>query len=259
MLRAWLVIALVLGGASAVLLLQRVPEIRDVAFWERHASPGLLSAAHADLEDRCSSCHTPLRGVEPSSCIVCHANETALLQRQATAFHASVGACPECHREHLGRQPAPMAMDHGALAAIGLRALGRGEPGSEERELYHRIVRASPAVSGAFGSRLTPLESALDCRTCHASKDRHWGFFGTDCAQCHSTEQWTIAEFRHPPPSSLDCAQCHQAPPSHFMEHFHMISMRVAGQEHAEVAQCYLCHQTTAWNDIRGAGVYKHH
>ncbi|MBI3736827.1 hypothetical protein HY256_09975 [Candidatus Sumerlaeota bacterium] len=53
--------------------------------------------------------------------------------------------------------------------------------------------------------------------------------------------------------------QCHQAPPSHYMMHFEMVSMKVAGQEHAEVSQCYLCHQTTAWNDIRGVGWYKHH
>jgi hypothetical protein len=43
------------------------------------------------------------------------------------------------------------------------------------------------------------------------------------------------------------------------MEHFHMVSQRVAGKEHARVEQCYLCHQTTSWNDIRGVGWYKHH
>ena len=43
------------------------------------------------------------------------------------------------------------------------------------------------------------------------------------------------------------------------MMHFQMISMKVAGQMHAKVDQCFLCHQTTAWNDIRGVGWYKHH
>ena len=43
------------------------------------------------------------------------------------------------------------------------------------------------------------------------------------------------------------------------MGHFHMVSMKVAGQHHAQVNQCYLCHQTTAWNDIKGVGWYKHH
>lgn len=43
------------------------------------------------------------------------------------------------------------------------------------------------------------------------------------------------------------------------MEHFKMISMKVAKQEHADVTQCFLCHQTTSWNDIKGVGWYKHH
>ena len=55
------------------------------------------------------------------------------------------------------------------------------------------------------------------------------------------------------------CAQCHQAPPSHYMMHFRMVSMTVAGRMHAQVNQCYLCHQTTSWNDIKGVGLYKHH
>ena len=50
-----------------------------------------------------------------------------------------------------------------------------------------------------------------------------------------------------------------QAPPSHYMMHFEMVSEKVAGQEHARVEQCYLCHQTDAWNNIRGVGWYKHH
>ena len=64
---------------------------------------------------------------------------------------------------------------------------------------------------------------------------------------------------RHPSPLSTDCNQCHQAPPSHSMMHFKMVSMKIAGVEHADVSQCFLCHQTNAWNDIKGVGWYKHH
>jgi hypothetical protein len=38
-----------------------------------------------------------------------------------------------------------------------------------------------------------------------------------------------------------------------------MVSEIVARVEHANVKQCYLCHQTTVWNDIRGVGYCKHH
>jgi hypothetical protein len=106
---------------------------------------------------------------------------------------------------------------------------------------------------------LAPVEAVLNCAACHGTKDRHVGLFGQDCAQCHRTATWAIIEFRHPSPRSTDCAQCHQAPPSHYMEHFHMVSMRVAGKPHAKVSQCFLCHETTAWNDIKGVGWFKHH
>lgn len=43
------------------------------------------------------------------------------------------------------------------------------------------------------------------------------------------------------------------------MMHFKMISMSIARMEKAEVSQCFLCHQTTSWNDIKGVGWYKHH
>jgi len=43
------------------------------------------------------------------------------------------------------------------------------------------------------------------------------------------------------------------------MEHFKMISARVARQPQARVEQCFACHQTTSWNDIKGVGWYKHH
>lgn len=43
------------------------------------------------------------------------------------------------------------------------------------------------------------------------------------------------------------------------MGHFAMVSRRVAGQPDATVEDCYVCHQTTVWNDIKVVGLYKHH
>ncbi len=106
---------------------------------------------------------------------------------------------------------------------------------------------------------LSTSEMMLDCASCHQNDDRHFELFGNDCASCHATTAWTLPEFRHPSSASMDCAQCHQAPPSHYMGHFNMISKKVAGQPHATVEQCYKCHQTTSWPDIKGVGWYKHH
>jgi hypothetical protein len=254
----------VLGAVVVVVLLWKT-SLGQVATWQRQASPGRLSTAHAFLADNCAACHTAERGPEAANCIACHANDEALLQRQPTAFHADVGSCRECHPEHQGGGRPPTAMDHTALATVGLRQLG-GKDGAdaESGAVRKRLVtwikwQEGGGETGLPHARITPLEAVLNCAGCHANKDHHMKLFGQDCAQCHATAGWTIAEFRHPSPRSTDCAQCHQAPPSHYMEHFHMVSMRVAGKPHAQVNQCQLCHQTTAWNDIRGVGWYKHH
>ena len=233
--------------------------------WQRMASPGALSRAHSFLEHNCAACHTSTKGPEAASCIACHANDASVLQRQPTAFHANVGSCRECHREHQGIDSPPTGMDHLALAEIGFRQLKaeRG-PDAEDNlvrtQLLGWIKQHQPASHRSPGhSSFTPQEALLNCAACHSTKDRHVGLFGQDCAQCHTTAKWTVPEFRHPSPASKDCAQCHQAPPSHYMMHFKMISAKIACQPNAKVNQCYLCHQTTSWNDIKGVGWYKHH
>ncbi len=233
--------------------------------WQRMASPGALSRPHASLEHNCAACHTPIKGVEASRCIACHANDEALLQRQPTAFHAAIGSCRACHLEHRGVARRPTDMDHAALARVGLGQLkGTGGAADEGDALRKQLVAwigrgGSADRVPALNPEITAHEAVLDCAACHSNKDPHVQLFGQDCAQCHATKRWAIPEFRHPSPRSTDCAQCHQAPPSHSMGHFHMVSMKVAGQPHARVSQCYLCHQTTSWNDIKGVGWYKHH
>jgi hypothetical protein len=227
------------------------------------ASPGDLSLSHAFLDNNCAACHTPVQGVKANSCIACHANEESLLQRQPTAFHAEISSCIECHREHQGRDSRPVTMDHASLAKIGLRELdGNPDPQSEDqlalRQLHDQLGKGSTDIA-LLNPHLSASEMILDCAACHQNDDRHFELFGNDCASCHATTAWTLPEFRHPSSASMDCAQCHQAPPSHYMGHFNMISQKVAGQPHATVEQCYKCHQTTSWPDIKGVGWYKHH
>jgi hypothetical protein len=231
--------------------------ILSPASWQHTVIPDDLSQAHAFLDNNCAACHTPVKGVLVQNCILCHADNQSLLQRQPTAFHANIQSCTPCHMEHRGRTERPTNMDHVALARIGFKELER-EP-QQARVDVSAIKRWLKETHATAHPNLRPEEAVLDCATCHATKDKHQAFFGTNCAECHGTNAWTIPEFQHPPPSSMDCAQCHQAPPSHYMEHFHMVSMKVARQEHADVSQCFLCHQTTSWNDIKGVGYYKHH
>ncbi|PAW70944.1 MAG: hypothetical protein B9S35_14245 [Opitutia bacterium Tous-C5TDCM] len=253
---------LVAGAAATTLSFLHFPRAQVVA--QRAVRPGELSQPHAFLENNCAACHTAVKGVEAQNCIVCHADNKSLLQRQPTAFHATVGECASCHLEHQGRVPGSTLMDHGAFARIAERKIAR-EPASttattDGADVLAWILRQPKKPGGNPNfPHVTPSEAALSCAACHSTKDRHRGLLGNDCASCHGTAKWTIAEFKHPSATSQSCAQCHQAPPSHYMMHFKMISMKSAGVEKAEVSQCFLCHQTTSWNDIKGVGFYKHH
>lgn len=227
-------------------------------------NPGPLSQEHAHLAGDCMSCHTTGRGVEDVNCIACHANAKGILQRQPTAFHANIGHCADCHQEHRHPPARLSEMDHVRLAEIGLEQLEEHGAGSEAAMALARVEQwiANGTATAALPPghvELTEVERSLNCAACHGNDDRHFDLFGKDCAACHGTDKWTIASFQHPSPMSRDCALCHQAPPSHYMMHFKMISAKVAGKPHAKVSECYECHQTTAWPDILGKGWYKHH
>jgi hypothetical protein len=263
--RAAIVLLPVALGVGFVVLVRR-PSLGRATTWQRQVSPGPLSTAHSFLETNCTACHAPVKGPVSAQCIACHANDEALLQRSTTAFHARIGSCRECHLEHQDTGRHPTLMDHDALVWIALRpprSDGRGTAGAGPlREQLLTWTKQSDEAGGPAShghSHLTAREAVLDCAACHGTKDRHFRYFGRDCAECHGTAAWTIPEYRHPSPRNTECAQCHQQPPSHCMEHFHMVSAQVARQPRARVDQCFLCHQTTAWNDIKGVGYYKHH
>ena len=253
---------LVAGAAAATLSVLHFPRAQVAV--QRAVRPGQLSQPHAFLENNCAACHTPRKGVEAQNCIVCHADNKSLLQRQPSAFHADIASCTACHLEHQGRIPRTAQMDHEALARIAERKVAREavnpvEGNARNDALVWILSQSQKPGANPNYPLITPAEGLLNCAVCHSTKDRHRALFGNDCAQCHATTKWTVPEFRHPAPASQSCAQCHEAPPSHYMMHFQMVSMKIAGVEKAEVSQCFLCHQTTSWNDIRGVGFYKHH
>lgn len=222
-------------------------------FWRTAASPGPLSGAHAFLENDCQACHTPNQGVTAAACMTCHATDAPVLTLQATAFHTEIQECRGCHIEHRGWASRPIRMDHRVLARIGWGKEGNPEADRGTlSEIAHVLARTA-------GSHATTDIAALDCNNCHQNRDPHRGLFGRECAECHQTDSWKISEFLHPSPRSQDCVQCHQAPPSHYMMPFEMMSMMVAGQMHAKVEQCFLCHQIDGWNSIKGVGGFKHH
>ena len=226
---------------------------------QRAVSPGQLSPKHAYLADRCASCHDPNSGVTVAKCTACHATSERLLGRQPTMFHASIGECSTCHIEHQLAGIRPVKMDHVQLARVGARTLELASHADADSaatltslKTWLKIQRPDQFDEGA-------ARETLNCATCHDRKDPHFKRFGSDCAQCHTFETWAVRGYQHPSSKSKECVQCHLAPPSHFMEHFSMISQKFAHKENARVDQCFECHNTTSWNDIIGVGFYKHH
>ena len=152
-------------------------------------------------------------------------------------------------------------MDHSALARMFLRGKQDHDVRAEVRAFLEADRSKSRAAESttAYHADLTKEERLLSCASCHSKEDPHTGRFGSDCAQCHRTKRWSLAEFRHPSPHSMDCSQCHSAPACHFFGKFFRACTQVAAQADAEVSECYRCHKTTKWNDIKGVGWYKTH
>jgi hypothetical protein len=263
----WIGFVLVVLGAAGWLFFEKPEAVNAVAkVWSLSIEPGKLSKFHANLEDNCTACHAPNRGVVRDQCVTCHAAQTEILKKQNTSFHSSITSCTGCHFEHLGKDASITKMDHTHLALVAGEMLKKETPSTENTE--HGVTSLLQSARKRYHGTDTVLEKTLNCVSCHANQDRHRSLFGSDCSTCHDTIKWSIASFRHPLPTSRDCSQCHQAPPSHYMMHFEMVSKKVAsiGAElnsgccsTAKVTQCYLCHLTTSWNDIKGVGWYKHH
>lgn len=223
------IVALIFG----IPLAMRTDIPKSAGIIERFVAPGPLSTAHRSLAGSCSSCHTPVQGVQAKACLTCHVG-TDFGDKQSTAFHAVAKKCTACHVEHL-RDQAIVKMDHSALLDASFWASSKSAG-----KLPHRT------------------EVSLNCASCHSIRDKHLGLFGNDCATCHTTQSWQIAGYRHPSTNSTQCVECHKAPPSHFMEHFSMVSQRAAGRK-ARVDQCFACHTTDSFNNIRRRGWYVHH
>ena len=134
----WIALVIVGIAAATLAVLRFTPA--QVAV-QRAVRPGHLSAAHASLENNCSACHTSVAGPDDRKCIGCHANETALLQRQPTAFHATIGNCAECHIEHGGVNGRLTKMNHIALAKVGMKLLSQAAPETEQKQVRTDLLR----------------------------------------------------------------------------------------------------------------------
>jgi hypothetical protein len=249
-----------LGGA-AVFVVIVATEVglgvhQGASKWQRLMSPGPLSKVHAFIGNNCAACHTPVAGVTRAKCVTCHADETDLLDRQPTVFHAGISECAPCHYEHVPGVERPIYMDHTALARIGLAELAKS--GSDAQRTRARLVAWMRSPMPEMQANVSAEERLLDCVSCHQVKDVHSGNFGSNCALCHGTKSWFVESYVHPPPSTRQCVQCHKPSPCHFMEGCLGMMGKMAGGEGARLDQCYRCHKTTSWYDFKRAASSHH-
>ncbi len=252
----WLALIIAVATAASLTV---VHFKRASSALQQFVRPGPLSPRHAYLGDRCASCHESTVGVTVAKCTPCHANAERLLGRQPTAFHASIEECAACHVEHQATNIRPVVMDHVELARVGARTLARASRTDADSAATLNSLETWLRIRSPDQHDASSARRALNCAGCHDRRDPHFKRFGSDCAQCHGLESWIVPGYQHPSSRSKECVQCHQAPPSHFMEHFSMISQKFAHKERARVDECFECHNTTGWNDIVDVGFYKHH
>jgi hypothetical protein len=178
---------------------------------EKLLMPGELTAAHAKLEDNCTSCHDRSdRTRQTSLCLACH-KPVAEDVRLKTGLHGrlsniAAGECKACHSEHLGRKAdivklLPAAFDH---RGTDFRLDGAHQAvACESCHLSGKKFREAPASCGA----------------CHKSVDIHRGALGANCGSCHATTLWRDARFDHDKTKfplraahrDTACAACHVA------------------------------------------------
>jgi hypothetical protein len=225
-----LLVAVVIAFGIGVDLIRS--DSRTRTLWQQAVIPGGLSQSHAFLSDNCVACHTPVQGVEPTLCIACHARNTALLQRQPTAFHASIQSCTGCHVEHQGTVRMPTTMDHSLLARVGHRELRVAEQGVEPT-LDEIEAAVGQSAEGPRRETQAPTSGAP-----HTQRERCGS--SADCFEARATAQPPSARglrIDHPrlngDQSMLNCGGCHATKDRH---------RGLFG------ADCVQCHATTQWS-----------
>ncbi len=190
-----------------------------------------LTGRHADVA--CTKCHLDARTIAdlqsaPQDCFSCH--------RQDDEHEGRFGQdCAACHSP-TGWEPANF--DHN-LSAFKLE----GEHSEAACEDCHK--------NNVFAG--TPK----DCYSCHQQDDEHNGEFGTDCAACHTPNDWEGASFDHNLSNfpltgahvNVGCEKCHANSQFKGLDST-CFACHTEPTEHAGQfgTDCVACHTTDAWS-----------
>ena len=181
-------------------------------------SPGHVIEGHKDIEGDCFACHTLFIGASDDKCVECHKVKDigirttlggAVFKKEGktpVAFHQKLTAqeCVACHSDHVG-----IAM-------------------------YRAQFK--------FSHNLLDTATQKDCVACHAKpKDNIHKSASTVCSQCHTSDKWKPATFKHellPKAELAQCVSCHKAATPKDKLH------------DASSNKCGLCHVTDKWKPL---------
>ena len=179
--------------------------------------PFQLTGKHAQVV--CGGCHTGARSIADlkatsQSCYSCHAKN----DHHNGQFGTDCGAC------HSTNGWLPATFDHNLSA---FKLTGK----------HTQVACTSCHANGVF----TGLSTA--CAACHADPAFHSGLFGTNCAQCHNTSNWS-SSYNGPHPGGCD-GNCinHQG-----------ASCRDCHTVNLSTATCTKCHDSNTPGDGGGGG-----
>lgn len=189
----------------------------------------VLPGIHEKLigQDHCVKCHDATQRANDAKCLDCHKEIQAQLERPVS-YHRNVvrgesKRCEDCHKEHQG-EAAKLTVwsDQAGMKQFDHQKTGYPLHGAHAKldcDKCHQPENFAYQVTQRTDQRESFLGLSDRCVSCH--KDVHLAKLGTDCARCHTFEDWKQlvpnAPFDHAKTdyalkgkhSLLECKDCH--------------------------------------------------
>ncbi len=204
----------------------------NAAVFDHTLTDYALEGAHIGVP--CSSCHAKdeKHRDAPTECIACH--------RADDTHKGGLGEdCASCHVD-TGWKEAKFDHDETDFPLLGAHS-----------DVACRLCHADEKFEG------TPTE----CSTCHVQDDVHRGRFGSQCADCHSAEDWKEVSFDHDRDTefrltgkhkSAACGTCHTGHLYNDKVPSDCLGCHATDDIHRgrNGPECQDCHDTRSWATV---------
>ncbi len=186
------------------------------------------------LEAECTDCHVDHSYKNtPTDCYACH---------KADDSHEGLNGT-DCAYCHVVNSWTKTVFDHAFETTFAL--LGK----------HGKITCADCHVDNKF-----EVELEVECVSCHLDEDEHEGLNGEDCGECHSSENWTDALFKHDIDTKFPltgahadtaCADCHVKPVHEVLLETDCYACHEDDDAHEDQLgeNCAACHNDIDWTE----------